>query len=153
MVQEHHYGDTLQQGLKPVALPSSEGVSNHSPGCSGLGHELIKPALKFASFSSIVLLGESGIGKTPLAHAIAMAFSAHYIEKENLDMRPQFKTGTNLDLFRGDVGDTATPYVFDDGSLAAQIPEVMKAFLDVGAENPLVKARYNAAGFLKHQLR
>eukprot|EP00971_Amphidinium_carterae_P248848 4939461-Amphidinium_carterae.1 len=29
----------------------------------------------------------------------------------------------------------------------------MKAFLDVGAENPLVKARYNAAGFLKHQLR
>eukprot|EP00971_Amphidinium_carterae_P151148 2997149-Amphidinium_carterae.2 len=71
---------------------------------------LIKPALRFASFSSIVLLGESGIGKTPLAHAIAMAFSAHYIEKENLDMRPQFKTGTNLDLFRGDVGDTATPY-------------------------------------------
>eukprot|EP00971_Amphidinium_carterae_P342826 6482261-Amphidinium_carterae.1 len=93
---------------------------------------LIKPAMNFASFSSIVLLGESGIGKTPLAHAIAMAFSAHYIEKEGLDMRPQFKTGTNLDLFRGDVGDTATPYVFDDGSLAAQIPGVMKAFLDVG---------------------
>eukprot|EP00971_Amphidinium_carterae_P215163 4270648-Amphidinium_carterae.1 len=80
------------------------------------------------------------------------------------------RTGTTLYLAKGQnsimacvqalwilstmqVGDAATTSVFDEGSLAAQNPEVMKAFPDVGAENPLVKARYNAAGFLKHQLR
>eukprot|EP00971_Amphidinium_carterae_P187400 3719510-Amphidinium_carterae.1 len=61
-----------------------------------------------------------GIGKTPLAHALAMAFSAHYIRKDGTDMTPQFMTATCLDLFRGESGSRSIPYIFDDGSLATQ---------------------------------
>eukprot|EP00971_Amphidinium_carterae_P257411 5109970-Amphidinium_carterae.1 len=74
----------------------------------------------------------------------------------NLVLRPS----TCLDLFRGESGErptVPTPYIFVDGSMSSQGVEVMKAFLDVAAENPQIiinnKARCNSCGFIKHQLR
>eukprot|EP00971_Amphidinium_carterae_P345209 6486038-Amphidinium_carterae.1 len=79
--------------------------------------------------------------------------SDYHIQREGLDLRPQFKSTTNLDMLRGERGEVSTPYVFDDGSLAEQKPETMKAFLDVSAATPLIKTRYTAAGFQQHQCR
>eukprot|EP00971_Amphidinium_carterae_P229261 4548341-Amphidinium_carterae.1 len=77
-------------------------------------NRVLKPALSTANHSAIVFLGQSAIGKTLLAHCLALAISDFYIQREGLDQRPQFKTTTNLDMLRGERGEPAT-CVFDDG--------------------------------------
>eukprot|EP00971_Amphidinium_carterae_P113901 2257156-Amphidinium_carterae.2 len=112
---------------------------------------VVRLAVKLAATSSIVLLGDSGIGKTQLAHAWPSRRTTSV--RMDWNIHPSLKMATCLDLFRGESGERSTPYVFDDGCLATQGAEVMKAFLDVAAENPQIKAKYNSCGFIKHQLR
>ena len=106
--------------------------------------ERILPHLRL---HSLWLLGQSGVGKTPLARIIAMMFSRHY------GGTGTFRTASEFDFFRGLFFEKTCPAVFDDGTIGNETIKKKKAFSDVGDQETITKERWNAAKFVRHQLR
>ena len=96
---------------------------------------------------SLWLLGEPGVGKTPLGRAIAMAFSRYN------EFTGAFRSASDFDVFRGVPFSKATPALYDDGDIFAEPIKKIKAFCDVGDYETILKERWTAAKFVKHQLR
>ncbi|CAK9021514.1 Uncharacterized protein SCF082_LOCUS15385, partial [Durusdinium trenchii] len=96
---------------------------------------------------SLWLLGESGVGKTPLARILSMMFSQYH------GGNGQFRSAPEFDFFRGIFFDKATPAIFDDGEIGNETIKKKKAFLDVGDSETILKERWTAAKFVLHQLR
>eukprot|EP00971_Amphidinium_carterae_P280238 5563419-Amphidinium_carterae.1 len=115
--------------------------------------KLIIPVLRTAVIKGVMWIGEPGLGKTPLANTIATPMSAYWHEREDVPGVPSFKTGTDLDFFRTDPGRKTVPSIFDDGTTSSVDINHLKSFLDVQAEDPAVRARYNAAKLEQHQFR
>ncbi|CAK9091926.1 Uncharacterized protein SCF082_LOCUS43283 [Durusdinium trenchii] len=96
---------------------------------------------------SLWLLGESGVGKTPLARILSMMFSRYH------GGNGQFRSAPEFDFFRGIFFDKATPAIFDDGEIGNETIKKKKAFSDVGDSETILKERWTAAKFVMHQLR
>ena len=108
---------------------------------------IFKDAVPHLLDHSLWLLGEPGVGKTPLARATAMMFSRYY------GGSGQFRTSSDFNFFRGIFFNTATPAIYDDGDISGEAVKKKKAFADVGDNEGILKERWNAAKFLKNQLR
>ena len=103
---------------------------------------------------SILWVGKSGVGKTPVTKIIAQVVSKYLIERDNrTDLQPSFRTAKNLDFFRGEPGSVYKPDVFDDGILAKQTPDTLKFFHDPSEDDALVWARWGGSFFEKNQFR
>ena len=96
---------------------------------------------------SLWLLGEAGVGKTPLARATAMMFSRHY------GGEGQFRSASDFDFFRGIPFNKATPALYDDGDVSREAIKKKKAFADVGDNEGILRERWTAAKFVKGQFR
>ena len=96
---------------------------------------------------SLWLIGEPGVGKTPLARTTAMMFSRYW------GGPGQYRSASDLDFFRGVFFDTKTPAIYDDGDISGESVKKKKAYADVGDNETMTKERWNAAKFIKHQLR
>eukprot|EP00971_Amphidinium_carterae_P106793 2115492-Amphidinium_carterae.1 len=97
--------------------------------------KLIILALRGSVIKGVMWMGEPGLGKTPLANALATLPSVYWRERKEVQGEPSFKTGSNLD-FRTDPGKKTCPAIFDDGSTNAVDVNHLKSFLDVQAEDP-----------------
>eukprot|EP00971_Amphidinium_carterae_P102651 2031870-Amphidinium_carterae.1 len=114
---------------------------------------LLKKLLPFASEAAFVFIEQSGCGKTPLANALALAMSGHYIQQMGLEGVPSFRSSNNLDFFRGEPGEVQIPFVWDDGDVCKEESEAVKGFLDLTGIDPKVKDRWGASSFTRLQPR
>eukprot|EP00971_Amphidinium_carterae_P347094 6488925-Amphidinium_carterae.1 len=94
-------------------------------------HHLLAPALHYATSNSILWAGEPGVGKTPVANAIANVISEWHRIADELPSGPSFKTASDLDMYRGELGSRQCPYIYDDGATDHDSVPRLKAFLDV----------------------
>jgi hypothetical protein len=95
-------------------------------------------AFRTRKLKSLWLLGVSGVAKTPFAYAYAMAVS-----RESGDLEgPYFRTSSELDFYRGEIGREGRPDIFDDGDVSTQPVKVLKAFTDVSCAEGAIWARW-----------
>ena len=71
------------------------------------------------------------------------------IDDSEASQKPGFRTAKNFDSFRGEDGTRLKPCQFDDGRLASQPPEKLKAFLAVADEDSATYERWGFAKFEK----
>ena len=114
---------------------------------------VLQPVLARASDTGLLLVGVSGLGKTPLANAVGMAVSGWWLQHHGQAGTPSIKTTNHVDFLRSEPGSIYTPVIYDDGELEVDKASVLKAFFDVGSEDTKVYARWGASAFEKHQYR
>ena len=102
---------------------------------------LLRPCLRTAMHKSTILASMSGIGKTPLACALASSMSHYNIKDKNELEDPAFRTASHLDFFRSEPGSVFVPIIYDDGDISCEVIASLKAFFDVAAED--AKVQYN----------
>ena len=61
---------------------------------------VVGPCLRSCLAHGILFLGATGIGKTPVANAVAMASSAYWIHRLGGSETPRFKTVSHIDYLR-----------------------------------------------------
>ena len=115
--------------------------------------EIVSPFLSCATEYGLILQGQTGIGKTPLARALAMAISQYHIDEDAKDLEPSIRSCSCLDMLRTEPGAKYKPVVYDDGPLDANRPADLKAFLDVQEEEVLLWARWSSVKLVKAQHR
>ena len=116
--------------------------------------EIVAPFLGCATEFGLILQGQTGIGKTPLARALATALSQYHIEDDAKDMEPSIRSCSCLDMPRTEPGAKYKPVVYDDGPLDTNRPADLKAFLDVQEEEEaLLWARWSSVKLVKAQHR
>ena len=64
-----------------------------------------------------------------------------------------FRTASDFDFFRGMCFSKAISALYDEGDISHEAVKMVEAFADVGDHETSLKARWNAAKFVKHQLR
>ena len=109
--------------------------------------------MKNVMINGIIIAGPTGIGKTPLAHIIAMTQSAMLIARDDLDEKATFKSTNHLDFLRSEPGRLYTPIIYDDGSMNKDTAVALKAYFDLTCEDAKVYARWGASSFEPGQLR
>ena len=93
--------------------------------------DLVIPFLARSGEHGAIWAGASGVGKTPLSRAIAMALSEFHIgNSTRAELDPHFRAGNHLDFFRGAVGTIFGPSIYDDGEPSDNKPGDLKTFLD-----------------------
>lgn len=97
--------------------------------------DILEELLPYLRGHSLWLLGESGVGKTPLARIVSMMFSRYH------GGCGQFRTAPEFDFFRGIFFDKATPAIVDDGEIGNEAIKKKKAFSDVGDSETILKER------------
>lgn len=100
-----------------------------------------------------LLLGEANVGKSPVAVVLSLMMARYWVARDNSAEEPRVRVTSDLDFFRGDPGTKYQPFVDDDGDMSSLESRKLKAFLDVGEEETMTKERYNAAKFVRNQLR
>ena len=96
---------------------------------------------------AIWILGEPGKGKTPLGRVSAMMFSRFHGGVGS------YRTGSDVDYFRGCPFSTVVPAIYDDGEIGLEPVKKKKAFSDVADTETLTRERWTAAKFKQNQLR
>ena len=62
---------------------------------------IVIPYLKVAAEHGLLMIGRSGIGKTPCSRIMALALSDYYLHRDGLeDFDPSYRCGNDLDFFR-----------------------------------------------------
>ena len=107
---------------------------------------ILKPCLKTAMHKSILFAGVSGIGKTPVACALASSMSFYHINTKEEQGDPSFRTASHLDFFRSEPGSVFIPSIYDDGDIASENISSLKAYLDVAAEDAKVGSQSSNPG-------
>eukprot|EP00971_Amphidinium_carterae_P009070 179181-Amphidinium_carterae.1 len=125
-------------------------IHDLSPWCI---EHLVAPVLHFVTSNSIVWAGEPGVGKTPVANAVANVVSQWHKNLDEVPTGPSFKTASDLDMYRGEIGSRCCPYIYDDGATDHDSVPRLKAFMDVSAEDAGVTTRYSGARLESNQLR
>ncbi|CAK9020146.1 Uncharacterized protein SCF082_LOCUS14806 [Durusdinium trenchii] len=65
--------------------------------------DLVVPILQICKEHGVIWCGLSGVGKTQISRAIALGLSEYFVHLDDrTDLTPSFKSGNNLDFFRGD---------------------------------------------------
>ena len=93
--------------------------------------EVVVPFLGYSSEYGLILQGQTGIGKTPLARSISMALSQFYLDEDAKDQEASIRSCSCLDMLRTEPGTKYKPVVYDDGPLDSNRPADIKAFMDV----------------------
>ena len=96
---------------------------------------ILEELVPYLRSHSLWLLGESGVGKTPLARILCMMFSRYH------GGRGYFRSAPEFDFFRGIFFDKTTPCIFDDGEIGNEAIKKKKAFSDVGDSETILKER------------
>ena len=109
--------------------------------------EVMEQIVPYLRGHALWLLGEPGVGKTPLGRIIAMMFSRYH------GGTGTFRSASDFDFFRGVFFDKTCPALYDDGEIGGEIIKKKKAFSDVGDQETILKERWTAAKFVQHQLR
>ena len=111
---------------------------------SAVLQDLVIPFLAKSGEHGAIWAGASGIGKTPLSRAIAMALSEYHIhEHTRAELVPHFRAGNHLDFFRGAIGTIFGPSIYDDGEPADNRPGDLKTFLDPSEPEVRIKKGKN----------
>ena len=84
---------------------------------------IFQDAIGFLLDYSLWLMGEPGVGKTPLARITAMMFSRYHGGDGH------FRTAEDFDFFRGVHFDKSTPALYDDGDVSLEPIKRKKHFL------------------------
>ena len=66
------------------------------------------------------MLGEPGAGKTPAGRTLAIACARYIKHTSKLAGEPGFRSASDLDFCRGEVGSVLVPDLFDDGECSGQ---------------------------------
>ena len=111
------------------------------------------PFLRYAPEHGLILQGQTGIGKTPLARALSMAVSQHYIAEDGLEIIPSVRSCACLDMLRTEPGVKHKPVIYDDGPLDNNKAADVKAMMDVQEEEVLIWARWGSIKLVKAQHR
>ena len=109
--------------------------------------EILESIVPFLRGHALWMLGEPGVGKTPLGRILAMMFSRYH------NGAGTFRTASDFDFFRGIFFDKTVPALYDDGEIGNEATKKKKAFSDVGDQETILKERWTAAKFVQHQLR
>ena len=105
---------------------------------------MLESVLPHLCDQSLWLLGEPGVGKTPLGRTIAMAFS-RYNEGTGA-----FRSASDFDFFRGVPFSKATPALYDDGDIFAEPIKKIKAFCDVEDYETILKEGWFMVNFSRY---
>lgn len=109
--------------------------------------EIMEQIVPYLRGHALWLLGEPGVGKTPLGRMLAMAFSRYH------GGTGTFRSASDFDFFRGVFFDKTCPALYDDGEIGGELIKKKKAFSDVSDQETILKERWTAAKFVQHQLR
>ena len=99
----------------------------------------------------ILLLGNPGVGKTPLAMILAMAVGRMHCRHRGISRPPGWRRCKQFDGFRNKPGQVQEAIILDDADIASINVEDVKSFGDVG-EAGVCDARYSLAKFAKNSL-
>ena len=99
----------------------------------------------------ILLLGNPGVGKTPLAMILAMAVGRMHCRRRGISTQPGWRRCKQFDGFRNKPGQVQEAIILDDADIASINVEDVKSFGDVG-EAGVCDARYSPAKFAKNSL-
>ena len=102
--------------------------------------------------SGLLILGKPGVGKTPFAIIMAMAFGRMHVRTRNLIRRPGWRLGKQFDVFRHKAGEVQEGIILDDVSLGKIDPEDIKSFGYAGSSGHS-DARYTPAKWAKNQFK
>ena len=102
---------------------------------------------------SLGLIGRADCGKTPVMEGVACMFSRHWKRVLKLDVPTSYRTASDLDFFRGEVGCVDRPDGLDDADPHTITPAKFKAFTDVGLVEAMTRERWGAAKWVRNQLR
>ena len=94
-------------------------------------NEIVVPFLGFSNEYGLILQGQTGIGKTPLARAVATALSQFHIDEDGKELEASIRSCSCLDMLRTEPGAKYKPIVYDDGPLETNRPSDIKGFMDV----------------------
>eukprot|EP00971_Amphidinium_carterae_P120991 2396931-Amphidinium_carterae.1 len=89
------------------------------------------PILPDVKTNAVIWAGVPGVGKTPLANALANTVSSYWLNELGMPGTHGFKTANDIDFFRSEPGRVHTPVIFDDGEPWNQPVSLLKSFLDV----------------------
>jgi len=102
---------------------------------------------------SLGLIGKSGVGKTPAMEAIACVFSRYWKRRLSIAGSACYRTSSDLDFFRGEVGTVDRPDALDDADPKTISAAKWKAFTDVGLVESMSRERWGASKWVRNQLR
>ena len=108
------------------------------------------PHLHSRSFG---LVGCAGVGKSPVIETLACVFSRYWKRKLGIGGQACFRSASDLDFFRGEVGTVDRPDALDDADPRTIPPAKWKAFGDVGLAEAMSRERWGASKWVKNQLR
>ena len=114
--------------------------------------DIVIPCLTVSAEKGIILHGLSGVGKTPLATAIGLAISAHYLNEAEREINPAIRAAQHIDNFRAESGSKFKPVLYDDGNLTFDSAAVLKGYLDASI-NIILWARWGGVKLVKQQAR
>eukprot|EP00438_Fugacium_kawagutii_P023266 Skav224631 [mRNA] locus=scaffold1903:97011:98423:- [translate_table: standard] len=103
--------------------------------------------------SAILLLGEAGIGKSPLGRSILMAQVRYNKERFQAEGEPCIRCTPEIDFLRGEPGSILMGDFLDDTSLSLLSMKMVKAFLDVGLYESMAWARWGATKWAQNEPR
>eukprot|EP00971_Amphidinium_carterae_P223986 4444602-Amphidinium_carterae.2 len=78
---------------------------------------VVFPILPDVKTNTVIWGGVPGLGKTPLANALANTVSSYLLNELGMPGTHGFKTANDIDFFRSEPGRVHTPVIFDDGEV------------------------------------
>ena len=106
--------------------------------------------------SAFVMLGEPGVGKSPLGRSVLMAQVRHNaarFDPEGTKGKPCIRCTPELDFLRGEPGSVVMGDFLDDATLSQLPIKFLKAFLDVGLYESMCWARWGATKWVSNEPR
>lgn len=103
--------------------------------------------------SALLLLGEAGVGKSPLGRSVLMAQARHNKTHFQAEGSPCIRCTPEIDFLRGEAGSIIMGDFLDDTSLATLSMKMVKAFLDVGLYESMAWARWGATKWVQNEPR
>ena len=113
---------------------------------------IIIPVLKYCISHSLIQIGLSEVGKSPVQYTTCHLLSAFWVLQEgSAGMVPSFQIANNLDHFRQERGRRTKPRGYDDGNLPSEQPAALKAVTEVSGLDRLTIARWTSASYESNQ--
>ena len=109
--------------------------------------------LKLMRTKALALIGESGVGKSPVAWILALAMSRWHQRMAGKEVHPIFRTAKNLDTLRGIQGYVDQTFLLDDCNFPAQLIEKLLAFVGVEEEEEMTIERWDCTNMVMNQPR
>ena len=103
--------------------------------------------------SALIMLGEAGVGKSPLGRSVLMAQARWNKSHFQIEAEPCIRCTPEIDFLRGEQGSKVMGDFLDDTSLNNLTMKMVKAFLDVGLYESMCWARWGATKWVQNEPR